>query len=148
MNKNVIKRIICCFVFLLVVIPQVNSYGAESVHTLKGPERSKDEKKVTWDCVWYGSYPQSEIKQSNTVYKKLAACKEWNEDNDATIDGTKYRRVENSKEESGYKYYVYEPIKWRVLDVQGDMVTLLSDKVIEMEKFENGKIIDFSNWRG
>lgn len=49
-------------------------------------------KKVTWDCVWFGAYPQSEV-TSGDIYNKLKNAKGWDGNNDIVIDGNKYRRL-------------------------------------------------------
>lgn len=70
--------------------------------------------KVTWDCVWFGSYPQSEVvcetdteriselkgfvyysqyvTVSSTQWDKITGAK-YNNYGDATVDGVKYKRV-------------------------------------------------------
>ena len=75
--------------------------------------------KVIWDCVWFGSYPQTEIvdkpetcgtaltifgKKSDYIvdpdlYQKLTSATEWDEANNIVIDGEKYRRM--TPKESG-----------------------------------------------
>lgn len=82
----------------------------------------KSGKKVTWDCVWFGSYPQREVMTSemkkrlsnnlsqcvlyedhfipdgavvedDELYQKLKKATGWNQSNDITIDGTRYHRM-------------------------------------------------------
>lgn len=65
-------------------------------HELKDPVRVSDDK-VTWDCVWLGSYPQSD---------------------------------ENGETK--------EPIKWRVLDVNGNDAFLLADQILDNQIYHNG----------
>ena len=48
---------------------------------------------VTWDCIYFGSYPQSEItSKDGSVYNKLKNATSW-DNNDTTIDGVKYRKL-------------------------------------------------------
>lgn len=50
--------------------------------------------RVTWDCVWFGSYPQSEITAADgSIYTKLKNASGWDIKGDVTIDGVKYRRI-------------------------------------------------------
>ena len=69
--------------------------------------------KVTWDCVWFGSYPQAEVIPSNveytaldtslrrdgdvivsdSVYAALQSASGWDANNDITLNGAKYRRM-------------------------------------------------------
>ena len=72
--------------------------------------------KVTWDCVWFGAYPQTEIvdkketcgtygkdwgKSTDYVadtklYSKLQNATGWDSKGDLTLDGQKYRRIKKS----------------------------------------------------
>ena len=86
--------------------------------TLKNPRIVPDEgmragQKVTWDCVWFGSYPQAEVISSgmeytaldaslrregdvivsDSVYSALQNASGWDANNDITLDGAKYRRM-------------------------------------------------------
>lgn len=85
------------------------------------------EQKVTWDCVWFGNYPQAEVVPStdsytavdknmlesgdiienSSLYNKLQGATGWNGNNDITVDGKKYRRMKKddatlSNTENGY----------------------------------------------
>ncbi|MEY8431181.1 DUF6273 domain-containing protein [Lachnospiraceae bacterium 48-42] len=128
--------------------------------------------KVTWDCVWFGSYPQAEVVPSadnytsvdkslirsgdiigdSSLYNKLKNAPEsqWNAINDITIDGEKYRRLERSEAHGGvnsgygyynwsenepYHYFKYEPIKWRVLRVDGNRAFLLAEQGLDNQYY-------------
>lgn len=76
--------------------------------------------KVTWDCVWFGSYPQAEVIPSgveytaldailrrdgdvivsDSVYSALQNASGWDENNDIALNGEKYRRLK--KEDATY----------------------------------------------
>ncbi len=126
--------------------------------------------KVTWDCVWFGSYPQSEVvcetdtdriseltggsyenqyvTVSNAQWNKITGAS-YNNYGDATVDGVKYRRlsktdaVRTASGSSSYyewgddtvRYFRYEPIKWRVLDVNGNDALLVADKALDDQKY-------------
>lgn len=50
--------------------------------------------RVTWDCVYFGSYPQSEVtSKDGSIYNTLKNATGWDENNDITIGRTKYRRL-------------------------------------------------------
>ena len=101
---------------------------------------------VTWDCVWFGSYPQTEVKPSDSVYAALGSAS-WDDFGDATIGGVKYRRISredvttgipnNSWDYNGpnYRYFRYEPIKWRVLDVFGDTAYVVADIALDCRMY-------------
>ena len=108
--------------------------------------------KVTWDCVYFGNYPQSEItSKDGSIYNTLKNATGWDENNDITIGGTKYRRLKGedatyySSNEEGqynwngsykiYHYFKYEPIKWRVLNRNGNDAFLLADVALDDQKY-------------
>ncbi len=132
-------------------------------------------KKVTWDCIWFGSYPQTEIvakasecgtsgkpfeKKSDyvvdsTLYNRLAKATGWDSNGDLKIDGTTYRRIKKSNatltdtnsyyydwgnSSATYHYFRYDPIKWRVLNVDGVRALLLSDITLDEQKFNSSYV--------
>ena len=100
-----------------------------------GPRKSDNV--TTWDCVWFGSYPQTEIKKSDSIYSVLQNAT-YDTKGDTTIRGTKYRRVSRDDVFSTYwsdgiyyKYFIYEPVKWRVLEVSGSNALVVSDVALD-----------------
>ena len=74
-----------------------NLNKVQAVTPLNNPRTVADssmnaKQKVTWDCVWFGAYPQSEV-TSGDIYNKLKNATGWDENNDIVIDGNKYRRL-------------------------------------------------------
>ncbi len=153
----------------------------EQAVTLSNPVRDGD--KVTWDCVYFGSYPQIEvvsetdtetisalemdkeyytidyIKIPESEWKAIAEA-EYNDMDDAVVNGVKYHRtkakyenyevkLENPYDLRGkycwmntteYRYYKYEPIIWRVLSVNENDVLLLSDAALDCVNYlESGE---------
>ena len=109
--------------------------------------------KVTWDCIYFGSYPQSEItSKDGSVYNKLKNATSW-DNNDTTIDGVKYRRLKGedatqhaysgdseqyydwNDDYTTYHHFKYEPIKWRVLNKDNNDVFLLSDIALDDQRY-------------
>ena len=135
-----------------ITLPKVNA--AENI---RNPRIVKDSsmdagQKVTWDCVYFGNYPQSEItSKDSSIYNTLKNATGWDENNDITIGGTKYRRLKGedatyySSNEEGqynwngsykiYHYFKYEPIKWRVLNRNGNDAFLLADVALDDQKY-------------
>lgn len=126
--------------------------------TVKNPRISSDSsmdagQNVIWDCVYFGSYPQSEIKTGDSMYTSLKNATGWNGNNEITISGQKYRRMKKKdatlsrysgepgyyswEDESTYHYFRYEPIKWRVLKVTGNKALLLSDIALDDQKYNS-----------
>ena len=111
---------------LPAAIPERAAEKAEAADvTLKNPRIVADDnmdagQKVTWDCVWFGSYPQAEVIPSNveytaldaslrrdgdvivsdSVYAALQSASGWDANNDITLNGAKYRRMK--KEDAAY----------------------------------------------
>ena len=125
---------------------------------LKNPIIEKDDsmeagQKVTWDCVWFGSYPQSEITSSDPVYNTLQNASGWDDNNDIIIGETRYRRMKKEDATHAYPgnnnafykwgdpnswhYFKYEPIKWRVLKKDNDQVMLLSDIALDDQRYNS-----------
>ncbi len=140
-----------------------------SASNLSNPRIETAGRKVTWDCVWFGSYPQAEVVPSkdnytavdkslqksgdiienSSLYSKLQNATGWNSNNDITVDGNKYRRMKKSdatftvtssgcynwSDSDTWHYFKYEPIKWRVLKVNGNQAFLLSDIVLDDQRY-------------
>lgn len=102
---------------------------------------------VTWDCVYFGSYPQGEIAEStdNSTYQILQSSNGWSADNTLTIDDVKYKRIKKEDATStgasytwsddSYHYFKFEPIKWRVIDINGNSAYLISDIALDTQKY-------------
>ena len=135
-----------------ITLPKVNA--AENIRNPRIVEDSSMDagQKVTWDCVYFGSYPQSEVtSKDGSIYNALKNATGWDENNDITIGGTKYRRLKGedatyySSNEEGqynwngsyktYHYFKYEPIKWRVLNRNGNDALLLADIALDDQEY-------------
>ena len=142
--------------------------------TLSSPRTVSDNsmkagQKVTWDCVWFGSYPQAEVVPSSEdytaldknllqkgdliinhmLYLTLQGATGWDERGDIVIGNEKYRRIKkddatysststsyyNWKNATEYHYFKYQPIKWRVLSVNGSEAFLLADKALDDRQY-------------
>ena len=106
-----------------LAMPQKEAKAASV--TLQNPRIVKDYsmeagQKVTWDCIWFGSYPQREVVadaagydaiyedyynpqtdiiEDAALFQKLETASGWS-DNEITLDGNKYRRMK--KEDATY----------------------------------------------
>ena len=157
---------------------------AEAAVTLKDPVIVKDSsmtsgQKVTWDCIYFGSYPQREVIADEASYEaiyegyynkdtdviedaalfsKLENATGWDSNGDITLSGDKYRRMKKSdatygtsennayynwKDDTSYHYFKYEPIKWRVLDVNGSDAFLLADRALDDQRY-NTKLVSMT----
>ena len=106
-------------------------------------EKSPGKQKVTYDIIEFGSYPQSEVTGEALTGEITGA--EYDEYGDCVVGENKYRRVEikenegenDTEENAEYRYFKYEPVEWRVLNVYDNKMTLLSDKAIDAQWYDN-----------
>ena len=113
----------------------------KSQYILRNPKVEDDSstesgKKVTWNCLWFGSYPQSQITaEDGEIYTILTNIDNWNKNGDVIIENTKYHKTETD-------YFKYEPIKWRVLQSENGEAFLLSDVILDKQLYnENDKYV-------
>lgn len=101
--------------------------------------------------MWFGSYPQSEVTEKDgAIYNALKNATGWDSNNDIKIGNTKYRRLKGedatshssssdcynwNNDYNTYHYFKYEPIKWRVLSVEGNDAFLLADVALDDQKY-------------
>lgn len=90
----------------------------------------KSGQKTTWDCVYFGSYPQREV--TGDALTSAVTGVAYDTDGDAYVDGMKYRRI---NENDGYRYFRWEPVKWRVLHTDGNTALLLSDVALDNQPY-------------
>ena len=143
-----------------------NLNKVQAATTLNNPRTVADssmkaKQKVTWDCVWFGAYPQSEV-TSGDIYNTLKNATGWDENNDIVIDGNKYRRLKGedatyhntsssmfdynwNNDYSSYHYFKYEPVKWRVLGKDDNQILLLADQVLDNQKYNQNQVV-FMTW--
>ncbi len=93
----------------------------------------QDGQKVTWDCVWFGSYPQAEVVPSgeytaldesllqdgdvivsDSIYSMLESATEWNANNEIILNDVKYRRIkrEDATEVYTHDYHICPYYQW------------------------------------
>lgn len=142
-RKSPVKKVLVIIVCLLLAggIKYYSTGNEQEISTAKkdlveNPKIVKDTsveggKKVTWDCIWFGSYPQTKIVSSskeNDLYSTLETVNGWDKNNDIIIGKEKYHRAKKS-------YFKYEPIKWRVIKCENGEALLLSDIVLDKQKY-------------
>ena len=138
-GKAVLAVILC----ILLVGGGVKLYSdkKEQQYTLHNPKieddsSAKSGKKVSWDCLWFGSYPQSKITEKDgDIYTTLKNTDNWDKNGDATINNIKYHTTEAG-------YFKYEPINWRVLQSENGEAFLLSDVILDNQNYNE----DYSTW--
>ena len=178
--KKRINKIISFVLALMLTITTLPLCNMENrvlaaTNTLSNPRIIQDYsvagsgQKVTWDCIWFGNYPQAEVIPSDNynalnknllksgdiivsdnLYNKLKTASIWT-NNDVDIDGCKYHRIrkadvpyENStssnhyhwSDSEEYHYFKYEPIKWRILNVNENDAFILADEALDCQKYD------------
>lgn len=142
-RKSPVKKVLVIIVCFLLAggIKYYSTGNEQEISTAKkdlveNPKIVKDTsveggKKVTWDCIWFGSYPQTKIVSSskeNNLYSTLEKSNGWDKNNDIIIGKEKYHRAKKC-------YFKYEPIKWRVIKCENGEALLLSDIVLDKQKY-------------
>ncbi len=101
--------------------------------SISNPRREEEfsmsaRQKTTWDCIYFGHYPQSEITVARdpSLYYRLE--QEYWGKGYVILDGVQYWKI------SG-KFYGGDPIKWRVLNISGNTALLLSDVILDCQQY-------------
>ena len=119
------------------IIKEAKEEEKETLPELHDPVITEDEtlpggKAVTWDAVTFGSYPQTEICNDGDAEEGQEAAPnlwqaledaEWESDR-TVIDGTAYQRLDG-------RYFRYDPVRWRVLNVDEDSALLMADRGLD-----------------
>ena len=113
--------------------------------------------KTDWSYIYFGNYPQTEITGIELTAEIMKASYDTN--GDAWVNGTKYRRISkndtNSSDyfgESAYRYFKWERIKWRVLNVNESTMFVMADEGLDCkcynEKFgsDTWETCTLRNW--
>ncbi|MCM1161029.1 MAG: DUF6273 domain-containing protein [Roseburia sp.] len=106
-----------------------------------------------WNYAYFGSYPQSEVKDSAIIAAIENAISisgtEVNADVgiDVWVDGVKYRRISESDTNysgyfgnSQYRYFKWEKLKWKVLQNDGSTLFVAADKAIDCKNYNDESI--------
>lgn len=103
---------------------------------VKSNSQMESGQEVTWDCVWFGSYPQREVIPESfqglyvlenmwyekdasaivddAIYQKLQNADNWDANNEIILDGEKYRRIsqDDAKQVMDYETPWYRWYSW------------------------------------
>ena len=90
-----------------------------------------------------------DVIESDSIYNELQNATGWDKNGDIVLNGEKYRRILKSdatystssisyynwSDSESYHYFKYEPIKWRVLNVNDNDAFLLADRGSDNQKY-------------
>lgn len=84
------------------------------------PVYDEDTESTVYSCIYYGSYPQTQVTGERLTSDIINA--KYDENGDAKVAGNRYRKVENV---DGTSYFLYEPIKWKIIEnVDGYIIAM------------------------
>lgn len=140
-NRSLILKravsLILAFALAAVGMPQIvteaKAQTTARAAQVSNPRREEEfsmsaRQKVTWDCIYFGRYPQNEItvESDPSLYYRLE--QEYWGNGTVTLDGIRYYNI-------GGKFYGGDPIKWRVLSTNGTTALLLSDVALDYKPY-------------
>lgn len=176
---NGCKRLLSGILCVVLIVTACSGISFAQPEKVKAAERTltnpsivpdnsmKAGQKVTWNCIWFGSYPQAEVVpaseeykalpekllqkedliRDDTLFQTLQSATDWDEQGDIVIGNEKFRRIKKEDvtadlsdyyhwiNETDYHYFKYQPIKWRVLSVNGSEAFLLADKALDARQY-------------
>lgn len=99
-----------------------------------------------YSYVYFGSYPQSEVTGKDLTSSIINAKYDGN--GEAIINGVKYKRLSKDTvrrvvnyegyynwNSGGFRYFRYQPIKWRVLELTSGTIFLLAESALDTQQF-------------
>lgn len=114
--------------------------------------------------VWFGSYPMNEI-PADKVTSDIE-CAQYDENNTAVVNDEKYYRLPLYKEQkskdgsnflsnvlktkhlrvkTGYKYFKYNAIPWRIVNERNGRTTLISEYILDYLPFDGTGHLKYSD---
>ena len=107
------------------------------------PSYNSGTDKTEWNYVSFGSYPQAEIDAENdrALYVQLENATYV--DGEVEIDGTKYSRIQKGDAgtanfgDAEYRYFKWEPIRWKILRQNDSTLFLMADKALDARQYDD-----------
>lgn len=98
------------------------------------PVYDEDTKSTVYSCIYFGSYPQTQIIGDRLTNAIIDA--DYDENGDALVDGNKYHRIENI---FGTSYFLYEPIKWKIIENSEGYIVAMAEKGLDYCSYYEAK---------
>lgn len=103
---------------------------------LSNPSYDSESDSTLWSYVYFGSYPQTQIKWNELTDEIKNAPYDAN--GDAWVKGAKYRRISGNFQGDGYCYFKWERIRWRVLEIKDDELLVMADMALDCQALHGG----------
>lgn len=128
--KKTMSKVISAILCTILIFNSVSVLAAETepvpvVNGIANPVYDSDTETSVYSYVYFGHYPQSEIKGDDLTDDIVNA--NYNKYGVAIVNSNQYWRVEKDSE---HHYFITEPIKWKVLNVDNNYMLLQTDSII------------------
>lgn len=111
-----------------------------------------------WDYIYFGSYPQTEVKDAATIEaienaiktreEQLSSYNQTGIGTNVWVNNSKYSRISKSDMndpnsngiyfgDSEYRYFKWERIKWKVLQNDGNTLMVMADLALDCKKYDD-----------
>ena len=125
-NNNLIKKSIICTICSIIALSFVMIAQTVYAEGIENPVYDPDTENSTYSYVYFGHYPQSEITDDDLTEDIIGA--NYNKYGVAIVNRQQiFRKTVNEEQH----YYLVEPIKWKVLNIDDNYMLLLADRIID-----------------
>lgn len=124
-SRNLIKKSILCTICCIIALSFAMIVQTVYAEGIENPVYDPDTGNSTYSYVYFGHYPQSEI-SGNDLSEDITGAN-YNKYGVATVNRQQIFRKDVGEE---YHYYLVEPIKWKVLNIDDNYMLLQTDKII------------------
>lgn len=122
----------------LGIVPVMHLKRSAVSQTFKAPVHyCKTNHNSIWDTISFGNYPATQVADADVTAEITDAV--YDENGDAVVGNTKYRRVLEYGTENTYTYYKWEPIQWKVLSYDGTTLYLMTQNAIDCKEYDLGE---------
>ena len=129
----------------LGIVPAMHLKRSAASQTFKAPAHyCKTNHNSIWDTISFGNYPATQVADADVTAEITDAV--YDENGDAVVGNTKYRRVLEYGTENTYTYYKWEPIQWKVLSYDGTTLYLMAQNAIDCMEYDLGE--EGKRWDG
>ncbi len=140
----------CMIVAIMQPISYTAVYADDDVQTAvpSNPVYDSETDTADWSYVYFGTYAQTEVTDEELTDDIINA--DWDKNGEAVVDGVTYRRLYKDSAsyvsdelttafynwfDKEYAYFKVEPIRWRVLENDGESLLLLADVALDAQPY-------------